>query len=157
LSGDPAKVNYIGTGKLILANPTLPIMSDSSFEDAEKGPRYSKDTESPHLTQQQEDLLEACEPPFTEHDHDDGERNTAELRKVATGTSMSRVPSSKPSVNNIRSVPNGGTKAWLQVLASFFLFFNSWGIVNTFGMSQNEPWKKSSLANICTRNISSIL
>jgi hypothetical protein len=109
-------------------------MSDSSFEDAEKGIRHSKDTGSPHLTQRQEDLLEACEPPFTEHDHDDEEHNAAELRKVATGTSMHRVPSSKPSVNNIRSVPNGGTKAWLQVLASFFLFFNSWGIVNTFGM-----------------------
>lgn len=116
-------------------------MSDSSFEDAEKGARHSKDTGSPRLTQRQEDLLEACEPPFTEHDHDDEERNDAELRKVGTGTSMHRVPSSKPSVNNIRSVPNGGTKAWLQVLASFFLFFNSWGIVNTFGMSRNEPWE----------------
>jgi hypothetical protein len=109
-------------------------MSDSSFEDAEKGTRHSKDTGSPRLTQLQEDLLEAAEPPFTEHDHDDEEHNIAELRKVGTGASMSRVPSSKPSVNNIRSVPNGGTKAWLQVLASFFLFFNSWGIVNTFGM-----------------------
>ena len=109
-------------------------MSDSSFEDAEKGTRHSKDTGSPRLTQLQEDLLEAAEPPFTEHDNDDEEHNIAELRKVGTGASMSRVPSSKPSVNNIRSVPNGGTKAWLQVLASFFLFFNSWGIVNTFGM-----------------------
>jgi len=118
-------------GKLIW--PTTTIMSDSSFEDAEKGTRHSKDTDSPHLTQQQEDLLEAAEPPFTMHDHD-AEHNAAELRKVETGTSMHRVASSKPSVNNIRSVPNGGTMAWLQVLASFFLFFNSWGIVNTFGM-----------------------
>jgi len=32
--------------------------------------------------------------------------------------------------------------AWLQVLGSFFLFFNSWGIVNTFGVFQtyyNSP------------------
>ena len=98
-------------------------MSDSSFEDAEKDARHSKDTGSPHLTQQQEDLLEAAEPPFTVHDDHDVEGNAAELRKVHTGASMSRVASSKPSVNNIRSVPNGGTKAWLQVLASFFLFF----------------------------------
>jgi hypothetical protein len=84
-------------------------------------------------------VLEAAEPSFTFHGHDDEEHNTAELRKVGTGTSMHRVPSSKPSVNNIRSVPNGGTKAWLQVLASFFLFFNSWGIVNTFGMFRHEP------------------
>jgi hypothetical protein len=28
--------------------------------------------------------------------------------------------------NDMSSVPNGGTRAWLQVLGSFFLFFNSW-------------------------------
>ncbi|KAI1907909.1 hypothetical protein LOZ61_005856 [Ophidiomyces ophidiicola] len=39
----------------------------------------------------------------------------------------------KASINNISSVPNGGTLAWLQVLGAHFLFFNSWGIVNTFG------------------------
>ncbi|KAM0706933.1 hypothetical protein Q7P35_006263 [Cladosporium inversicolor] len=128
-------------------------MSDSSFEDAEKGARHSKDTGSPRLTQRQEDLLEACEPPFTEHDHDDEERNDAELRKVGTGTSMHRVPSSKPSVNNIRSVPNGGTKAWLQVLASFFLFFNSWGIVNTFGTYQ-AYYETGILANSSPSDIS---
>ncbi|EME77224.1 uncharacterized protein MYCFIDRAFT_191418 [Pseudocercospora fijiensis CIRAD86] len=39
-------------------------------------------------------------------------------------------------LNNIKSVPNGGLWAWLQVLGSFFLFFNTWGIVNTFGTYQ---------------------
>jgi hypothetical protein len=28
--------------------------------------------------------------------------------------------------------PDGGIKAWLQVLASWSLFFNTWGIVNTY-------------------------
>ncbi|OKL62002.1 hypothetical protein UA08_02913 [Talaromyces atroroseus] len=37
------------------------------------------------------------------------------------------------SANNASSVPNGGTMAWLQVLSAHILFFNSWGIVNTFG------------------------
>ncbi|KAK4956900.1 hypothetical protein LTR28_005854, partial [Elasticomyces elasticus] len=32
---------------------------------------------------------------------------------------------SAPSVNNVRSVPNGGLLAWVQVAGSFFLFFNS--------------------------------
>ena len=32
------------------------------------------------------------------------------------------------SVNNVAAIPNGGTKAWLQVLGAFTLFFNSWGI-----------------------------
>ena len=34
--------------------------------------------------------------------------------------------STKPSVHSLRAIPNGGTQAWLQVLGSFFLFFNSW-------------------------------
>ncbi|KAJ5172685.1 hypothetical protein N7492_005278 [Penicillium capsulatum] len=33
--------------------------------------------------------------------------------------------------------PNGGLVAWLQVAGAFFLFFNSWGIVNTFGVFQS--------------------
>ncbi|KEF51181.1 uncharacterized protein A1O9_12795 [Exophiala aquamarina CBS 119918] len=32
--------------------------------------------------------------------------------------------------------PNGGFNAWLQVLGSFFLFFNCWGTVNAFGVFQ---------------------
>jgi hypothetical protein len=32
----------------------------------------------------------------------------------------------KASVNNISSIPNGGLRAWLQVLGVFFLFFNTW-------------------------------
>ncbi|KAI1618426.1 MFS transporter, MCP family, solute carrier family 16, member 10 [Exophiala viscosa] len=32
--------------------------------------------------------------------------------------------------------PNGGTLAWLQVLGAFFLYFNSWGTLNTFGVFQ---------------------
>ncbi|KIX04723.1 uncharacterized protein Z518_05593 [Rhinocladiella mackenziei CBS 650.93] len=32
--------------------------------------------------------------------------------------------------------PNGGLYAWLQVMGSFFLFFNSWGTVNAFGVFQ---------------------
>ncbi|KAM3084419.1 hypothetical protein ACMFMG_001476 [Clarireedia jacksonii] len=34
------------------------------------------------------------------------------------------------------AIPDGGIVAWLQVLGSFFLFFNSWGIVNTYGVFQ---------------------
>lgn len=32
--------------------------------------------------------------------------------------------------------PDGGILAWMQCLGSFFLFFNCWGIVNTFGTFQ---------------------
>lgn len=30
------------------------------------------------------------------------------------------------SVDDVEPPPNGGTLAWLQVLGSFFLFFNCW-------------------------------
>ncbi|SMR62016.1 unnamed protein product [Zymoseptoria tritici ST99CH_1E4] len=36
------------------------------------------------------------------------------------------------------SIPNGGLKAWLQVLSAFFLFFNSWGLINAHGTFQSH-------------------
>ncbi|OGM50534.1 hypothetical protein ABOM_000884 [Aspergillus bombycis] len=30
--------------------------------------------------------------------------------------------------------PNGGIRAWLQVVGSFFLFFNTWGLINSYGV-----------------------
>ncbi|KAI9730843.1 MAG: hypothetical protein M1834_005561 [Cirrosporium novae-zelandiae] len=41
-----------------------------------------------------------------------------------------------PIPDTTSEIPNGGLKAWLQVLGSFLLFFNSWGIVNSFGVFQ---------------------
>ncbi|KAL4759398.1 major facilitator superfamily domain-containing protein [Aspergillus foveolatus] len=32
--------------------------------------------------------------------------------------------------------PNGGLVAWLHVVAGFMLFFNTWGLLNTFGVFQ---------------------
>lgn len=32
--------------------------------------------------------------------------------------------------------PNGGTRAWLQVVGAFGVFFNTWGLLNTFGVYQ---------------------
>jgi hypothetical protein len=29
--------------------------------------------------------------------------------------------------------PNGGLQAWVQVAGSWVLFFNTWGLLNTFG------------------------
>ena len=103
-------------------------MSNTSVSDFEKDIGFDKET-APHLSQQQEDLVEASEPPFTAETQD-GARNGE------NGAALEKVTSAKPSINNIKSVPNGGLKAWLQVLGSFFLFFNSWGIINTFGTYQ---------------------
>jgi MFS family permease len=39
--------------------------------------------------------------------------------------------------NNVNAPPpNGGLQAWLHVLGSFVLFFNTWGILNAFGVFQ---------------------
>ncbi|KAF2790647.1 MFS general substrate transporter [Melanomma pulvis-pyrius CBS 109.77] len=55
------------------------------------------------------------------------------------GGELEAVPSrgvSVRDVNHVASIPNGGLVAWLQVLGAFVLFFNSWGIINTFGSYQ---------------------
>ncbi|KAM3538928.1 hypothetical protein ARSEF1564_008167 [Beauveria bassiana] len=41
-----------------------------------------------------------------------------------------------PPTPTTEPIPNGGWKAWLQVFGAHLLFFNSWGIVNTFGAYQ---------------------
>jgi hypothetical protein len=35
----------------------------------------------------------------------------------------------KPEANDRTAIPNGGLKAWLQVLGGFMLFFNTFGVL----------------------------
>jgi hypothetical protein len=113
-------------------------MSDSSFKEAARqSKRISND---PYLTQQHQIIIGGPEP-FTGDNDSDIELNTPgnrhSLRQFPPNTnrlSANRLSAKRLSASNIGSVPNGGTIAWLQVLASFFLFFNSWGIINTYGM-----------------------
>ena len=51
----------------------------------------------------------------------------------ATHSLSQEVASTVTPDANSPSVPDGGFLAWLQCAGSFLLFFNSWGIVNTFG------------------------
>ncbi|ORY63876.1 putative MFS monocarboxylate transporter [Pseudomassariella vexata] len=44
--------------------------------------------------------------------------------------------STLPTANHQSAIPNGGAAAWLQVVGAFMVFFNSWGILNTFGAFQ---------------------
>ena len=94
----------------------------SNGSDFEKDVGLEKEIGEKHLTEAQEDAIESLEPPFTET-VDTGAAN-------GDGGALTKVQSEKPSVNNIKSVPNGGLQAWLQVLSSFFVFFNTWGIIN---------------------------
>ncbi|KAK7943674.1 uncharacterized protein PG986_012787 [Apiospora aurea] len=49
--------------------------------------------------------------------------------------------------------PNGGITAWLQVLGAFMIFFNSWGILNTFGVYQTY-YESGQLFTTSSSNIS---
>ncbi|KAL3459652.1 major facilitator superfamily domain-containing protein [Aspergillus heterothallicus] len=42
----------------------------------------------------------------------------------------------KPPAGGPSPPPNGGLTAWLHVLGGFMLFFNTWGMLNTFGVFQ---------------------
>ena len=115
-------LRQLGTGKASLEADGTEAMSNSSLDDVEKQGDFDRskeepeeDFEEPHLTEQQEDLREAAQPAFTATDGNG-----------SNGAPLENVASAKPSINNIKSVPNGGLTAWLQVLGSFFLFFNTW-------------------------------
>ncbi|GIZ39757.1 hypothetical protein CKM354_000312800 [Cercospora kikuchii] len=60
---------------------------------------------------------------------EDTARSTPEIQETLPNASAT--PSAATS-----GPPNGGTQAWIQVLCSFLLFFNTWGILNTFGVYQ---------------------
>ncbi|RAO67424.1 uncharacterized protein BHQ10_003436 [Talaromyces amestolkiae] len=49
--------------------------------------------------------------------------------------------------------PNGGTLAWLQVAAGFVLFFNTWGMINTFAVFQTY-YESGELFQASSSNIS---
>ncbi|KAF3765178.1 MFS general substrate transporter [Cryphonectria parasitica EP155] len=51
--------------------------------------------------------------------------------------------------------PNGGLRAWLQVLGAFFMYFNTWGIVSSYG-SYQEYYEESILSTSTSFQVSAI-
>ncbi|OBT58911.1 hypothetical protein VE04_00581 [Pseudogymnoascus sp. 24MN13] len=99
-------------------------ISDGSTQD-ERGIPPSVDTSEAHLSEK------PTGPPFDAKEISDG--STKDEREVTLPENMPEEPlTEKP----IAPPPDGGFAAWLQVLGAFLLFFNSWGIVNTFGVYQ---------------------
>ncbi|KAH4055415.1 hypothetical protein HBI37_021500 [Parastagonospora nodorum] len=76
-------------------------------------------------------LHSASSPTRAEHWHFDYPQ--AKIRDSVTITLPVAVESKEDELD---IPPNGGLKAWLQVLGSWMLFFNTWGILNTFGVYQ---------------------
>ncbi|KAK6452867.1 hypothetical protein FP744_10009118 [Trichoderma asperellum] len=60
----------------------------------------------------------------------DGSATTSDYEKSTVGNAAAQQPLQPPPP------PNGGLTAWIQVLGAHFLFFNSWGLVNSFGVFQ---------------------
>lgn len=57
---------------------------------------------------------------------------STELKLNESSNEEKSIPNGLPS-NPTSEIPNGGVLAWIQCAGSFFLFFNCWGVVNTFG------------------------
>jgi hypothetical protein len=56
----------------------------------------------------------------------EGEPPSGSFKAISNiGVPVSKT-TTRVSVNNTSQIPNGGTLAWVQVLGSFFLFFNTW-------------------------------
>lgn len=69
------------------------------------------------------------------HSHDDDEVHKHHKDDVeASSKEQSQLQSQLPPASPPQM--DTGTVAWLQVVASFMLFFNSWGLVNTYGAYQ---------------------
>ena len=62
---------------------------------------------------------------------------SAELELNGSSNEEKSIPDVLPS-NPTSEIPNGGVLAWIQCAGSFFLFFNCWGVVNTFGKFSME-------------------
>ncbi|KAF9888994.1 hypothetical protein FE257_008164 [Aspergillus nanangensis] len=59
--------------------------------------------------------------------------------------------STSPKPSN--EIPNGGLRAWLQVVGSFLLFLNTWGVINSFGVFQ-AYYKDDLLRHVSNSDIS---
>ncbi|KAF2426260.1 MFS general substrate transporter [Tothia fuscella] len=106
-------------------NPTRP---ETSVNDGSK----SKDVDD---FGEKGDTDEASQGSITDHNH-----NRSPEQQLESGNNSEPVTKvkSRIDVNHVASIPNGGLHAWMQVVGSFFLFFNTWGIINTFGVYQTE-------------------
>ncbi|KAJ9639270.1 hypothetical protein H2204_003881 [Knufia peltigerae] len=64
------------------------------------------------------------------------EENETENEKDAVPVSHAKNDAEIQRAKTISGPPNGGLQAWLQVVGGFMLFFNTWGLLNTFAVYQ---------------------
>ncbi|OLN92796.1 Riboflavin transporter MCH5-like protein 7 [Colletotrichum chlorophyti] len=78
----------------------------------------------------------ALGPPALAPGHRSG--NPSEATLTPAGDAESQPPSGPPTTttSDPGPVPDGGLEAWLQVLGSWVILADTWGLVNTFGVYQ---------------------
>ncbi|KAF6822219.1 major facilitator superfamily transporter [Colletotrichum plurivorum] len=73
-----------------------------------------------------------------------------------TSSSQASPPAEKPGAP--AGPPDGGLQAWLHILGSFLLYFNTWGLISSFGafqayyqtgiLSSNTPFQISTIGSL---------
>jgi len=101
---------------------------------SEKDNDYGEKPEGSDLEAQdepEEEQLPAEEEqlPADERDRDAALSGGTEGRRLSI---LSRIESKPDNVNNIKSIPNGGLTAWLQVAGAWVLFLNTWWVQSLF-------------------------
>lgn len=74
--------------------------------------------------------------PSSNRDTSDTQAEQTQHTLDEKATTASSANASPPGPPGVAPPPDGGLQAWLQVAAAFFAFFNTWGLLNTFGVYQ---------------------
>jgi hypothetical protein len=98
---------------------------NSTLYDDKSQAQSASATVSIHSSQQQQDQPDAMQ--------EKGQQVTEESGRTGAPLEPSK---SRPSINNAAAIPDGGLTAWLQVIGAFFLFFNSWYVLDPILRSQ---------------------
>jgi hypothetical protein len=99
----------------------LGINSSSVGSELPPSRTYSKDDDYGDKIEEEDVSQDSSEEREEEEDRE------VKAEDVETATTMAVEKSgTRISVNNVNSIPNGGLRAWMQVVGSFFIFYNTW-------------------------------
>ncbi|EAQ84590.1 hypothetical protein CHGG_08604 [Chaetomium globosum CBS 148.51] len=100
---------------------------------AEPAPWPDRDTTAPSTWSDTSATANNHSEPEPDHGYatDKPDPSTAAPTNAPTNN-----PPSDPPPPDTLAPPDGGVLAWMQVVAAFSVFFNTWGMLNTFGVFQ---------------------
>ncbi|KAL8743884.1 MAG: hypothetical protein Q9190_003805 [Brigantiaea leucoxantha] len=86
-------------------------------------------------------------------DHEKSPANLSEEKQAEPQAQLAVEAAAKPLSSGASPPPNGGLRAWLHVFGAWLLWFNTWGILNAFGVFQTY-YESGELFNESSSNIS---